>query len=322
MIRRAAAVAAFAALLLGSGPAAADPGVDAGRLMADVEALAHDDMQGRGVGQPGGLRARAHVMRRFGEAGLTPAGSDGWLQPFTARPSRSRSKAAAAANVVGRLDGTEVNDRCLVITAHYDHEGVRDGHVYNGADDNASGVAALFELARLFVAAPPRHCLLFVALDAEESGLLGAQAFVADPPGGRATLAFNLNLDMIARGDNGRLWAVGTRQHPQLRPLLEGLAAPEGLTLAFGYDDPAAGGRDYWVPLSDQAWFHRAGVPFLFLSVEDHPDYHQPTDDAERIDAAWYAGAVQVAYGALQALDRDVDRLFPAAGSPAAGGIR
>lgn len=327
MIRRTAVLVAAAALLLTPGGVLAEPDVDAGRLMADLEALAHDDMQGRGLGQPGGLRAREYVVRGFAESGLTPAGVDGWLQPFTARATRRRTKPAAAANVVGRLDGAEVNDRCLVVTAHYDHEGVRDGQIYNGADDNASGVAALFELARLFAAAPARHCLLFVAMDAEEAGLLGAEAFVASPPMGRAALAFNLNLDMISRGDNGRLWAVGTRQHPQLRPLLEGLEAPEGVTLAFGYDDPAAGGRDDWVPLSDQAWFHRAGVPFLFFSVEDHPDYHRPTDDADRIDAGWYAGAVQVAHDTLRAVDRDLERLFPApessvAESPQAGGIR
>lgn len=315
MIRRLAPVLAL--LALGASPALADPAPDVARLMADVEALAHDDMMGREVGQPGGLRAREYVVRRFTESGLTPAGVDGWLQPFTARATRRRAKPAAAANVIGRLDGTEINDRCLVVTAHYDHEGVRDGQVFNGADDNASGVAALFELARLFGETPARHCLLFVALDGEESGLLGARAFVQTPTVDRSALAFNLNLDMIARGDNGRLWVVGTRQHPQLRPVMEALPAPEGVTLAFGYDDPAAGGRNYWVPLSDQQPFHDAGIPFLFFSVEDHPDYHRPTDDADRINPAWYAGAVQVAHLTLRALDQDFERLFPAADSPA-----
>lgn len=302
-----ALVLALAGALLAS-PAGAQS-VDPARLMDDLRVLSDDAMQGRGVGTGGSRLARDHIVRRFEESGLAPAGTEDWLQPFTARATRTRTKAVAAANVVGRIDGTELDGRCIVVTAHYDHEGVRDGHVYNGADDNASGVAALFELARLFREAPPRHCLLFVALDAEESGLLGAEAFVAEPPVAREAVAFNLNLDMIARGDNGVLWAVGTRQFPALRPLLEALETPAGLTLGFGYDDPAAGGRDYWVPLSDQARFHAAGVPFLFLSVDDHPDYHQPSDDADRVDADWYAGAVQVAHDALRALDRELDRL-------------
>lgn len=269
--------------------------VSAERLMADVTALASDDMQGRGFGQAGGDRARDYVVVAFGQAGLEPL-EGGWLRPFTAR-------GIAGENVVGVIRGSAAPDRWIVVTAHYDHEGVRDGQIYNGADDNASGTAALFELARLLRDHPPRYSVMFVALDAEEAGLLGARAFVADAPVPIDQMILNINLDMVARGDNGILWVVGTRLYPDLIPVIDALPQQAGVERRYGYDDPAVRGRNNWVNLSDQAAFHARGVPFVFFSVDDHSDYHRPTDDVERIDAGWYRGAVQTAWETLEAVD-------------------
>lgn len=303
-----AALALTFALLAGCAhlPAsAAEPEarVSAERLMADLTHLASDEMQGRAAGTEGGRMAREYIVSRFREEGLAPV-ADGYLLPFTAPPTARRPMPLEGVNVAGVVRGTAHPDRWIVVTAHYDHEGVRDGQIYNGADDNASGVAALFELARLLRDQPPEHSVMLVALDAEERGLLGAQAFVRQPPVPPDAMVLNINLDMIARGDNGILWVVGTRQHPGLVPLIDGLPQQPGIERRYGYDDPAVTGRDNWVMLSDQGAFHAVGVPFVFFSVDDHPDYHQPTDDAERINAAWYAGAVQTAHDALRAVDR------------------
>ncbi|MBN8552766.1 MAG: M28 family peptidase [Caulobacterales bacterium] len=269
--------------------------VSAERLMADVRVLAADDMEGRGFGQPGGDRARDYVRSGFEQAGLTPLDS-GWIRPFTAR-------GVAGENIVGVVRGSEAPDQWIVVTAHYDHEGVQGGQVFNGADDNASGTAALIELARLLRQQPPRHSVMLVALDGEEAGLLGARAFVADTPLPLDSIVLNINLDMVSRGDNGILWVVGTRQYPALLPVIEALPQQPGVERRFGYDDPAVRGRNNWVNLSDQAAFHARGVPFVFFSVDDHADYHRPTDDAGRIDASWYRGAVQTAWDALGAID-------------------
>lgn len=283
-------------------PATQPPAVSAERLMADVTVLAADDMQGRAIGTEGNRLAREYILRRFAEEDLQPVDDD-YLLPFTAAPTARRLNALNGINVAGVVRGTEHPDQWIVATAHYDHEGVRDGQIYNGADDNASGTSALFELARLLRLSPPRHSVMLVALDGEEAGLLGARAFVANPPVPLASMMLNLNLDMVSRGDNGILWAVGTRQYPGLIPLIDALPQQPGIERRYGYDDPAVTGRNNWVMLSDQGAFHAVGVPFVFFSVDDHPDYHQPSDDAERIDAAWYRGAIQIAHDTLRAVD-------------------
>lgn len=315
-------MALAAALLLSAcvhGGASATPAAaSTDRLMADVNALSADAMQGRGFGQPGGLMARDYVVGAFQEAGLEPL-TDDWLLPFTAPAGARRPAPIDGANVAGVVRGTQDPDRWIVVTAHYDHEGVRNGQVYNGADDNASGTAALFELARLLRDHPPRHSVMLLALDGEEAGLLGARAFAANPPIPLDAVVLNINLDMIARGDNGILWVVGTRLYPALVPVIDGLPQQAGVERRYGYDDPAVTGRGNWVNLSDQAAFHARGVPFIFFSVDDHADYHQPTDDADLIDADWYRGAVQTAWEALAAVDRMDQPNFrpaPAAGSP------
>lgn len=269
--------------------------VNAERLMTDVRALAADDMEGRGFGQPGGDRARDYVAAAFERAGLAPL-DGGWQRPFT-------SRGIAGENVVGVVRGQTDPDHWIVVTAHYDHEGIENGQIYNGADDNASGTAALIELARLLGEHPPRHSIMFVALDGEEAGLLGARAFVADPPVPLDSILLNINLDMVSRGDNGILWVVGTRLYPDLIPVIDALPQQPDIERRYGYDDPAVRGRNNWVNLSDQAAFHARGVPFVFFSVDDHVDYHQPTDDADRINADWYRGAVQTAWEALTAID-------------------
>src|SRR5687767_8331235 len=137
--------------------------VDRAQLMRDLTILASPDFEGRRTGTPGSLKARGWIAQQFRAAGLTPAGTEDYLHPFTfstsdrsallpgGRPFRT---VYTAANVLGRLDGREPGARMLVITAHYDHLGIRDSVLYPGADDNASGVAAALAAARHFKANP------------------------------------------------------------------------------------------------------------------------------------------------------------------------
>lgn len=300
----AAIAAALGLVACAHTPAAAQhrPTASAERLMADVTALSADAMQGRGFGQPGGQMARDYIIAGFQAAGVEPLNAE-WLLPFTAPASARQPQAIEGVNVAAAIRGTDDPGHWIVVTAHYDHEGVRNGQIYNGADDNASGTAALLELARMLRDHPPRHSVLLLALDGEESGLLGARAFTANPPIPLDNIVLNINLDMIARGDNGILWVVGTRQYPAVRPLVDALPQQPGIERRYGFDDPAAPRSESWVNASDQAAFHARGVPFVFYSVEEHGDYHQPTDDAELINADWYRGAVQTAWDTLHAVD-------------------
>ena len=165
-----------------SAPAAPQPDRYA-QLMQDLRILSADDMEGRHIGTPGGQRAREYLVGRYEALGIA-APAMGRLQPFEASVTRRDGSAVTfnGVNILGVIPGTRVTDKYIVITAHYDHNGVREGQVYNGADDNASGVATMLEIAARLKAAPPQHSVLIVALDGEERGLLGAKHFVEAPP--------------------------------------------------------------------------------------------------------------------------------------------
>jgi Zn-dependent M28 family amino/carboxypeptidase len=279
------------------------PAVDAARLLADVAVLAHDSMEGRAAGTEGSRRARAFLARALAETGAEPIGG-AYEQPFEwARGS--------GINLVGAISGHGDDAEVIVLTAHYDHVGVRDGQVFNGADDNASGVAALLEIARRIAVEPLEHTLIVALVDAEELGARGARALVARPPVPLERVALNVNLDMVSRTD-GLLWAGGASHTPALRPVLEGVAPRAPVTLRLGHDRPGAPEGDDWTQLSDHVAFHERGVPFVYFGVEDHVDYHQPTDDVEQVDPGEYVAAVQTILMAL----RELDAALPLAPAP------
>ncbi len=279
------------------------------QLLADVRILSADDMEGRDTGSPGGERARAYIVSRLEAIGIA-APPMGRLQPFAAEvPTRTGPKRYAGTNILGLIPGTRVPDRYIVISAHYDHVGTRDGLIYNGADDNASGVATMLEIATRLKAQPPEHSVIIVAFDGEERGLIGAKHFVQAPPVPLTSIALNLNFDMTARAEaDGHLWVTGTYQHPTLRPMLESVTAVGPVSLAFGKDTPQDTGANNWVEASDHGAFFKAGIPFLYLGVDYHPDYHRPSDDFERITPSVFASATEVAVSAFRALDRAMDR--------------
>lgn len=274
--------------------------IDAARLLEDVRALSADSMEGRGAGTKGGELARAYVERRFKEAELVPLWPS-FEQPFDL-PSKSKG-----VNVVGYVRGTKYPDRLIVVSAHYDHLGVRDGQVYNGADDNASGVAVLLQLVAYYTgAARPEHTIVFAALDAEELGLVGARSLVSKLKADKREVALDVNLDMVGHSERGELYASGTYHTPALRPALERVAAGAPIKLLIGHDRPEQG-HDDWTNQSDQYAFHKAGVPFVYFGVEDHKDYHKPTDDFETLTRDFFVGAAETVLEAVGALDADLD---------------
>jgi len=279
--------------------------IDAAALLGDLRTLAHDSMEGRRTGTPGNERARRFLDGAFARAGLQPIGTS-FRHSFTVT-GREGGSAVDGINFVGRITGTDTT-RAIIITAHYDHLGRRGDDVFNGADDNASGVAALLALARVFALERPQHSMVFVALDAEEGGLRGARAFVAQPPVPASTMALNVNMDMVSRNEKGELWVAGTHHYPLLRPFVERLADTAPVTLRTGHDVPGTGSND-WTSQSDHAAFHAAGIPFLYFGVEDHADYHRATDDIERIEPGFFVRSVETILAAVRGLDRELDAL-------------
>ncbi|KQS54314.1 peptidase M28 [Brevundimonas sp. Leaf363] len=316
LCRRLIPLSLAGALLAGcmhtSPPAVVTPAMPSGdyaQLLEDVRVLSADDMQGRDTGSEGGARARAYIIGRLEALGVAPS-SMGREQPFEAAGhTREGPKTFNGVNILGQIPGTRVGGRWIVVTAHYDHVGVNDGQIFNGADDNASGVATMLELARRLKAQAPEHSVLFVAFDGEERGLIGAKRFVEAPPFPLDSITLNLNFDMTARAEtDNHLWVTGTYQHPELRPLLASIPASGAISLAFGKDTPQDLEENNWVDASDHGAFHAAGVRFLYMGVDYHPDYHRPTDDFDKIQPAVFAGSTELAIAAFRALDQALDR--------------
>jgi len=279
------------------------------QLLEDVRILASDEMAGRDTGSAGGEMARNYIVGRLEALGVV-APAMGRLQPWEATGrTRAGPKTYNGVNIIGVIPGTRVSDKYIVVTAHYDHVGTNDGQVFNGADDNASGVATMLALAAELKRQAPEHSVIIVALDGEERGVLGAKHFVEAPPVPLTSITMNLNFDMTARAEtDGKLWVTGTYQNPSFRPILEGIPADGAVALAFGKDTPQDLGEDNWVESSDHAAFYKAQIPFLYLGVNYHPDYHRPSDDFERITPAVFTSATALSIASFRALDRALDR--------------
>jgi hypothetical protein len=290
-------------LLLAGSVAAQQPAIDAAALVDDLRRLSADDMEGRRVGTAGSARARALLVTRFREAGLRPF-SGSFEKPF------GGGRGVAGVNVAGFVEGRVRRDRYIVVSAHYDHLGVQNGRTFNGANDNASGTAALIALATHFVRNPPATSLLFVAFDAEEPGLVGSRAFVERPPVERDALAVNLNMDMIGRDPANTLWVVGTRRHPTLRTLIERVATDAPVSLRMGYDGPGGGPREDWTRDSDHWSFMQAGIPALYFGVEDFALHHHPEDDFETMTLDFYVRAVRTMVRVIETFDAAVPELI------------
>jgi hypothetical protein len=281
--------------------------VDGDALIRDLEALASPALEGRLTGTAGNRKAQAFIAERFKQLGLRPVG--GSHEQRFSFPKREAGKPTPsnAVNLMGLVRGTVNPQSVVIVSAHYDHLGVLNGQVYPGADDNASGVAALLAIAAWFAGHPPRSSLLFVAFDAEEEGLHGARHFVATRPVPLARIATVVNIDMIGRGDANRLFVVGTHHYPSLKPVVSEAATGSPIEVAFGHDQPAsqASGMDDWTNQSDHAPFHAAGIPFLYFGVEDHADYHKPSDTADKIPRRFYLAATELV---LETVRRLADR--------------
>ncbi len=265
------------------------------RLLQDLEYLSSDSLKGRKTGTRENRIAANYIADRFRRLGLKSY-TGGYLHEFTFKNRNSQD--IKGTNVIAYIPGRM--EDAIVVSAHFDHVGVMNGHIFNGADDNASGVSGLMALAAFFAKKKPNHSLVFVAFDAEELGLQGSKAFVADPPLSLNKIKINLNMDMISHNDKGELFAAGTFKNPQLRQFLP--AGYGSIKLIAGHDDPKLG-HDDWTDQSDQGSFNNKGIPFLYFGVEDHKDYHRETDQYKNINKDFFEDAVEVIRQTLRNID-------------------
>ena len=312
-------------------------------IRRDVEHLASDALEGRGTGTAGNDSAAAYIARRFESLRLAtlPNGCQGsdaslharcerkYFQPFIAR-----SAAAAHAglpselpsqNVVAMVRGSDpvLTNEYVVLGAHFDHLG-RSGAsaldpdsaeaIRNGADDNASGTAAVMELARLLARHAPRRSVIFVTFSGEELGLLGSQRFVERSPVPIDQVVAMLNFDMVGRLRNHRVIVYGVETATEMRALVDSAATGTGLEVR--------GVGDGYGP-SDHSSFYARGIPVLHFFTDLHEDYHRATDDADKVSASGVGRVVGLAERVVRAIaDRNerltavrVSRPAPVAGS-------
>ncbi len=270
------------------------------KLSNDLKILSSDSLEGRKTGSAGNTKARQFIIDRLTQLNIRPLLNGNYVQPFTVTQSFGQVQAGQGMNVLAVIEGKK--KETIVISAHYDHLGMLGGTVYNGADDNASGTAALLAIAEHFAKNKPSHRIILAFFDSEEMGLRGSAHFVNSINLQQEQIMSNINMDMISRSDNGELYACGTAHYPQLKPLLEKVKVPEHISLRFGHDQPGSGRND-WTGQSDHMNFHRMKIPFIYFGVEDHPDYHRPTDDFEKVNQSFYHRSVEVIIRAIRAFD-------------------
>lgn len=290
-------IALFIITLFITLPAAAQiDRLDSEYMLEDLRRLSHDAAQGRKTGTPGAEAARRFIAGQMKDVRARSL-NKGYFHSFTFK--NGDGEEIEGVNVIGYVRGRE--ETAFVITAHYDHLGIRDGLIYNGADDNASGVAALLAMMEYFKANKPRHTLVFAALDGEEMGLQGAKAFLEDDRIPLENIVLNINMDMISINDKNELYVAGTHHYPNLKPIIEKID-PQPLNLKIGHDSPELGNDD-WTLQSDHGVFHRKGIPFLYFGVEDHEHYHKPTDVFENVNQEFYVRAAHAILDCILALD-------------------
>ena len=268
------------------------------QLLKDVEVLSSDAYEGRKTGTKGAEMARAYIINRFQKLGLKSYPQYvNYAQEFTFN-SRGGAKVNGT-NVIGYIPGKSTN--VIVVSAHYDHLGVVKEQVFNGADDNASGTAGLLKIAAYFAKNKPNNTIIFASFDAEEMGLQGAKAFVANPPVNINTIAVNLNMDMIGHSDKGELYVAGTFKYPELKKYVD--TTRKEIKVILGHDDPKLG-HDDWTNQSDQGAFNAKNIPFLYFGVEDHKDYHKATDEYSTITKQFFSDAAKTVLDVVISIDK------------------
>ncbi len=287
------------------------------RVADDVRFLASDSLEGRKTCQNGNQVAAAWLARQLQQIGARPEGdSAGYLESWTAGNTSGTREAGIAgcrtANVVGFLPGSgALAGQYVILGGHFDHLGTGrfgslapdSGQVHNGADDNASGTAAVLEIARVIAGErsrrgagrEPHRALVFALWSGEEEGSLGSAYFADHLPMPKDSVMAYLNFDMVGRLRAGKLLALGARTAAEWPELLDSVNA------GFHLDVRASG--DGWGP-SDHASFYAKRIPVLHFFTDLHEDYHRPTDDADKINADGIVTVADFAAALVGRLDR------------------
>ena len=280
-------------------------------LYDHINILASDSLEGRETGKPGQKMAAAYIANHFKSIGIPPYKRKTYFQKFKVKSKRHVCKCddcdltffkrvfksnqmIRGENVLGFIEGSDLKDELIIITAHYDHLGKHDSLIFNGADDDASGVAGAMEIAEAFMLAKkdgkgPRRSILIMPVSGEEKGLLGSKYYTDNPVYPLNNTIANLNIDMIGRLDDwystgNYVYLIGSdRLSYDLHNINEEVNTKyTNLELDYKYNDEEDPNRYYY--RSDHYNFAKNNIPVIFYFNGVHEDYHRPSDTIEKLD--------------------------------------
>ena len=272
--------------------------ITAAELKAHLTIIAADDMEGRETGSEGQKKAGRYLIGQYRKDGIpSPKGASDYYQkvPADFMNKKRNENLPDSENIWAFIEGSEKPNEIVVVSAHYDHVGIKNGQVYNGADDDGSGTVALLEIAQAFEKAKkdghrPKRSVLILHVTGEEHGLHGSRYYSENPLFPLANTITDVNIDMIGRRDefhkdnNNYIYLIGSDYlSSDLYNICEEANKKSvNLNLDYKYNDRNDPNRFYY--RSDHYNFAKNGIPSVFLFSGIHDDYHQPGDDVEKIE--------------------------------------
>lgn len=296
--------------------------ITATELKEHLMVFAGDTMQGRMTGTEGQKRAAEYLRNFYQEIGVpAPTGQPDYYQEIPATYFTRMEEPAGSENVVAFIEGTEKPEEVIVLSAHYDHVGMReDGTIYNGADDDGSGTTSMLEIAEAFIKAKedgkgPKRSILFLHVTGEEIGLYGSRYYTENPLYPLANTVTNLNIDMIGRIDPDKkdspnyIYLIGSDKLSQeLHDVSEAVNKEYiGLELDYTYNDENDPNRFYY--RSDHYNFAKNNIPIIFYFNGVHEDYHKPTDTPDKIEYELMAKRAQLIFQTAWEVANREDRI-------------
>lgn len=297
--------------------------IKAEELSKHLYIVAGDEMQGRNTGEPGQKKAGEYLISEYKKMGISfPPGATDFYQKV---PSEFMKRGFApklndSENIWAFIKGTEKPEEILVISAHYDHVGMKNGEIYNGADDDGSGTVALLEIAQAFKEAEkkgqgPKRSILFLHVTGEEHGLHGSRYYSENPLFPLENTIADINIDMIGRRDtlhpatNNYIYVIGSdRLSSELHTINEEVNTKfTKLELDYKYNDRNDPERIYF--RSDHYNFAKKGIPSIFFFNGIHADYHLPSDTPDKIEYDALAKRAQLAFALAWELTNRKERI-------------
>jgi len=286
---------------------------DRQQLLEHIAVLSSDEFSGRKFSSEASIKSQTYLIDTLKNLAI-PAFNNHYRHPFF---QDSLFQSRQGANIIALIPGSHFPDEYIVLSAHYDHLGRKQNRIFNGADDNASGTAALLLYGKRLIKNPLHYSVILLFTDGEEANLLGAKAFAAEQKNLLRKVKLNINLDMIAGSNQTRKLRFISKKLDNIlskealqdfKALQAKLKEESFVKLTHGFRSSRIGGSSIsktdWRMASDHGVFYRAGIPFIYFGVGDHKNYHSESDDFSNINQPFFISATQSIYQQIIFLDK------------------